>query len=86
MFTDNLVFENCYYRGHSESEKLLDIIFCLHKAEREGGFKLHVIHVAGTRMKSWGIDGLSRGDLMEGMMTGKDPLSFIPLAAGANKR
>ena len=37
-------------------------------------------------MKSWGIDGLSRGDLMEGMMAGKDPLSFVPLAAGANDR
>ena len=37
-------------------------------------------------MKSWGIGGLSRGNLMEGMLAGKDPLSFIPLAAGANER
>ena len=86
MFTDNLVFEACDYKGHAASEKLSDIIFRSHKAERAGDFKLRVIHVAGTRMKSWGIDGLSRGDLMEGMMAGKDPLSFIPPAKGANQR
>ena len=56
MLTDNYVFEACYYKGHSLLEKLSDIIFCLHKAERDGEFRLHVIHVAGTRMKSWGID------------------------------
>ena len=86
LFTDNLVFESCYYKGHSVSEKLSDIIFRLHKAQRDGGLQLHVIHVAGTRMKAWGVDGLSRGDLMEGMMAGKDALSFIPLAEGANER
>ena len=86
LFTDNLVFESCFYKGHSVSEKLSDIIFRLHKAQRDGGLQLHVIHVAGTRMKEWGVDGLSRGDLMEGMMAGKDALSFIPLAKGANKR
>ena len=31
-------------------------------------------------MKAWGVDGLSRGDLLEGMMAGQDPLSFIPLS------
>ena len=61
MFPDSMLFEACYYKGHSESKKLSDIIFCLHKAEREGRFKLYAIHVAGTRMKSFGIDGISRG-------------------------
>ena len=73
------------YKGHSGSKKLSDIMFCLHKTERDRGFKLHVIHVAGTRMKSWGVDGLSRGDLMESMMAGKDPLSFILLSKGADQ-
>ena len=86
MFTDNLVFEAWYYKGHSASEKLSDIVFRLHKAERDTGSKLHVIHVAGTRMKSWGVGGLSRGDLMERIMAGKDPLSFIPLTGGADQR
>ena len=47
---------------------------------------LHVIHVAGTRMKAWGVDGLSRADLLDGMMAGEDPLSFIPLDKGAGQR
>ena len=85
MFTDNLVFELGYYKGHSLSQKLSDIIFRLHKAERDGGFKINVIHVAGTRMKSWGIDGFSRGNLTEGMMAGEDALTFIPLADGADE-
>ena len=27
MFTNNFVFEACYYKGHSASEKLSDIMF-----------------------------------------------------------
>ena len=82
MFTDNLGFELCYYQGHSVSKKLSDIVFWLHKAQRDGGLKLPVVHVAGTRMNDWGVDGFSRGDRMEGMMVGKDTLSFIPLYEG----
>ena len=37
-------------------------------------------------MKASGVDGLSRGDLMEGMMGGQDPLSFIPFNLGADER
>ena len=86
LFTDNIVFESTYYKGYSNSEKLSDIILRLHKAQRSGALKLHVIHIAGTRMKDWGVDGLSRGDLLEGMMAGKDPLSYIPMHRGANER
>jgi hypothetical protein len=86
VFTDNAVFESTYYKGYSQSKKLSDIAFRLHKLQREAGLILHVIHIAGTRMKDWGVDGLSRGDLLDGMMKGKDPLSFIPLNKGANER
>ena len=37
-------------------------------------------------MKIWVVDGLSRWDLLEGMMAREDPLSFVPLARGADKR
>ena len=37
-------------------------------------------------MKVWGVDGLSRGDLLDGIMTGEDPLSFATLAKGTDKR
>ena len=86
LFTDNLVFESTYYKGYSQSRKLSGIILRLHKLQREEGLILHVVHIAGTRMKDWGVDGLSRGDLLDGMMAGKDPLSFIPLNKGADER
>ena len=37
-------------------------------------------------MKFSGIDGLSRGDLMVGIMTGEDPLKFLPFDLGADDR
>ena len=36
VMTDNTAFEGAYYKGHSPSAKLNDIIFRLHKAERKG--------------------------------------------------
>ena len=42
----------------------------------KGGFTLHVVHVAGTRMMSQGTDGVSRDSLMEGVMAGGD-IGFI---------
>jgi len=86
LFTDNSTFEFTFYRGYSTSWKLSAIILRLYQAMRDGDLILHVIHVAGTRMKEWGVDGLSRGDLLEGMMSGLDPLLFIPLSEGANER
>ena len=71
VFTDNSVFEGCYYKGHSISEELSDRVFHLHKAERDGGFILRVLHISGKRMKASGVDGLSRGDLTEGMIAGE---------------
>ena len=37
-------------------------------------------------MKAWGDDRLSRGNLLEDMMTGEDLLSFAPLTKGADER
>lgn len=85
-FTDNSTFESTFYKGHSSSKKLNDIIFRLRMVERKYGIILHVIWIAGTRMKKAGIDGLSRGDLLEGMMAGADPLSFVPLNEHADER
>ena len=47
---------------------------------------LHVVHVAGTRMIKSGVDGLSRGETGEGVMQGKEMLSFIPLHLDAMER
>jgi hypothetical protein len=85
--TDNSSFEGTYYKGHSSSEKLSDIILRLRTLQQRTGCLLHVIHIAGTRMKAAGIDGLSRGDLVEGMMkAATDPWRFVPLSQSANHR
>ena len=87
ILTDNSAFEGTYYKGHSSSEKLSDIILRLRLVQQRAGCLVHVIHIAGTRMKAAGIDGLSRGDLLEGMMQSTtDPWRFIPLAQSANER
>jgi len=86
LITDNSAFEGAFYKGHSPSRELSDIVFWVHKAQQYGGFVLHVIHISGKWMKASGVDGLSRGDLTEGMMAGKDPLSFIPFNRGADDR
>ncbi|KAL7521106.1 LOW QUALITY PROTEIN: hypothetical protein ACHAWX_005796 [Stephanocyclus meneghinianus] len=83
VFTDNSTFKGCYYKGHSQSEKLSDIIlrtatttyrnltprysYCWYPNE-------------GSRDR-----GLSRGDLLEGMMkSGTTPWSFLPLSQSAD--
>ena len=86
LFIDNSTFEFMYYRGYTTSWKFSAIILRLYQAIQDGDLILHVIHVAGTWMKVWGVDGLSGGDLFEGMMAGKDPFSFIPLLEGTNER
>ena len=86
VFTDNFVFESTFYKGHSSSPKLTEIIFRLREIERLTGAILHVIHIAGTRMMESGIDGLSRGDFLTGIMKGRDPLEFVPLNLDAGAR
>ena len=48
--------------------------------EMKYGMLIHVIHVSGKCMIAQGTDGCSRGSLMEGVMAGKDMLSFVDLA------
>ena len=50
------------------------------------GFRLYMVHMAGTRMIAQGTDGLSRGMLLEGVLTGKSMLSYIDLAKGVIDR
>lgn len=85
IFTDNSTFEGTFYKGHSTSEKLCDVILRLRLVQQRSSCILHVTHVAGTRMKEAGIDGLSRGDLMEGMLkSGEAPWRFLPLSQDAD--
>jgi hypothetical protein len=79
MFTDNIVSENAFCRGTSSSPILFELVLWLRLLEMHGGWKLHVIHIAGKRMIQQGTDGLSRGDMMPGVMGGVDMLSLVPL-------
>jgi hypothetical protein len=51
--------------------------------EMTAGMALNIVHVAGTIMIAQGTDGISWWDLLEGVMKGKDFLSFMPLHLSA---
>jgi hypothetical protein len=86
LFTDNSTAERAYYKGTSSAKPLFELVLRLKKLEMSGKFKLHVIHVAGTRMIAQGTDGMSRGDHGSGVMAGMPMLSFVPLNLSALDR
>jgi hypothetical protein len=86
MFTDNSTAESAFFRGTSSSRHLFNLVLRLRKIEMDGSCKLHMIHVAGTRMIWQGTDGLSRGDKSSGVMAGETMLSFIPLHLSVSDR
>ena len=86
IFTDNSTAERAFFKGSSKSRILHDLVLRLRKLEMTAGIKLHFIHVAGTRMITQGSDGLSRGNLSEGVMRGEEMTSFIPLHLSALER
>ena len=79
LFADNSVAEGFYYRGSSKSKLLHGLVLRLRKLKMKYGMLIHVIHMSGKRMIAQGIDGCSRGSLMEGVMAGKDMLAFVDL-------
>ena len=86
MFTDNSTVESCSVKGSSSSPKLLDLIIRLRSLTTRHGVKVHIFHVAGTRMIAQGTDGVSRGALGEGIMSGESMTSFIPIHLSALDR
>ena len=84
--TDNGLVESAIYKGTSDSPLLLDMVIEFYAMQIEFTFSCSVIHVAGTRMIDQGGDGLSRGSTNEGVMIGKDFLSFLPLHKSALER
>ncbi len=67
MFTDNFLVESSYHKGSAPRKELFDLVLRLHKLQMDTLF-LHVIHISGKQMCVQGTDGLSRGQLNEGMM------------------
>ena len=86
LFTDNIVAEGAFYKGTSSSKKLFDLILKLRLLEMDAGMRIHIIHIAGSRMICQGTDGLSRGDVNEGVMQGMSMLNFVPLSQSCLER
>jgi hypothetical protein len=76
----------CIFKGNSRSESLFELVLRLWLLEMHAGWKLHVVHISGTCMIRQGSDGLSRGDMLSGVMGSKAILSFIPLHLSALER
>jgi hypothetical protein len=52
----------------------------------DGGLKLRVLHVTGTRMVEQGTDGGSSEDLTQGVMSGEPMIKYVPLHLSALDR
>ena len=86
VFTDNQVTESAFFKGTSKSKSLFDLVLRLRRLEMDGSLFLRVVWVAGTRMIEQGTDGFSRGDVENGVATGIDMLTYVPLNETAFSR
>jgi hypothetical protein len=87
LFTDNSTAESAFYRGTSSSKLLFELVLRLRQIEMLYQLKVHLVHIPGTRMIKLGVDGLSRGNMGEGVM--KDPdifLKDVPINLGLHER
>lgn len=83
FFTDNTTVESALYKGNSSSRKLFELVVRFRKIQLVYGMQVTVSHVSGKRMIYQGTDGVSRGNLKEGVGSGMEMLQFIPLHKGA---
>lgn len=63
LFTDNSTAEAAFNRGSSSNKKLYGMVKEVKLMEMIYATRIHIVHVAGTRMIDQGTDGLSRGCL-----------------------
>ena len=86
LCADNMVSECIAAAGSSKLEVLLYLEVRLHFISMRFKCNVHFIHVADTPIISQGTDGLSRGDMYEGIMKGGAMLSFLLLEKSALAR
>lgn len=79
LFTDNSTAENAFFKGSSSNRRLFELVLRLRLLELYHDLHVHLVHCAGTRMIAQGTDALSRGSLLEGVMTGISMLNYVPL-------
>jgi hypothetical protein len=78
FYTDNSTVESCLYKGNSSSPKLFRLMVRMRKLEMTHNARILVSHVSGKRMIKEGTNGVSRGQLREGVTAGELMLLFIP--------
>ena len=71
LFIDNSPTEFAFYNGMSPSKLLFDLVLIIRFIQLKCSTKIHIIHVAVTRMISHGTDELSSGNLNEGVLSKK---------------
>jgi hypothetical protein len=89
IYKDNSTAEAAYYKGNSDSPPLIELVVRLRRLDMSGTLRLHVTHIAGSRMIVSGVDGLSRGNVTEGLMLQPSVATFggfIPLHLSALAR
>jgi hypothetical protein len=86
LCTDNSTVEAGLAKGNSSSRKLFELVLRVRVLQMRHRCSIVVTHVSGKRMVAQGTDGVSRGHLKEGVSTGEDMLSFIPLHLSAIQR
>ena len=86
LFTDNATTESAFHNGTSSSKTLFDLILRVRLVQLNHSTRIHFIHIAGTRMIKQGTDGLSRGNMSEGVLVDHNMLSYVPIHMPANLR
>lgn len=86
FFTDNATVEAALFKGNSSSRKLFNLVVRFQEIQLVHSMQVVVSHVSGKRMIQQGTDGVSRGNMREGVGSGLDMLQFIPLHEGAIER
>eukprot|EP00957_Ditylum_brightwellii_P006428 488012-Ditylum_brightwellii.AAC.1 len=79
LLGDNQVAEATFYRGSSTNQSLLAELLQLRKFKLKYSCQILLIHCAGTRMIAQGTNGVSRGNMAEGVMRGANMMQFVPL-------
>ena len=68
LFMDNSTAEAVAAKGSSTSPLLYELVLRLFQLSSAFLCSVNIIHVAGTRKIQQGTDGLSRGDMLEGVL------------------
>ena len=83
MFTDNSTAE---YGSTGECQTLFELMLILQKLELQAGANIHIIHCSSKRMINQGADGLSRGVMTEGVMSGASMDQFMAIQQSTFER